>query len=289
MARVRDLVAQADDQTKRPIVVKIEGGDKSFSFEDRKHIIIGRKDPTRDEVPDIDLTTLNLNFAGVSRKHCRFIYINSRWSIEDLGSRNGTWLNGKLLVANHPFRLRNNDQIRVGGISLTVELETEEQKLDEQTSAHKPVVFSNQLKFTSGAISKDQEGLNPSYITETVMPYLTALIDMAKHIDQAKKRPNREISIQSIQFNAPNVLVAINCKHEIFEFMTSQATTKVKADGTSSQSTASVPHQQVATELAKQFASENFPLIGPDQSTYYQKLLIPLLETCLKSNLKIVV
>lgn len=47
----------------------------------------------------------------VSRRHCRLIHEDGRWFVEDLGSSNGTLLNGKSIERGE---VREGDEITVG-------------------------------------------------------------------------------------------------------------------------------------------------------------------------------
>ena len=49
---------------------------------------------------------------NVSRLHAKLSPIAGRWALEDLGARNGTWVNGERLVGMHV--LHHGDEIRVG-------------------------------------------------------------------------------------------------------------------------------------------------------------------------------
>lgn len=51
--------------------------------------------------------------ANVSRLHAKLSPVAGRWALQDVGSRNGTWVNGERLVGMRI--LRHNDEIRVGG------------------------------------------------------------------------------------------------------------------------------------------------------------------------------
>ena len=68
----------------------------------------------------------------LSRQHARIIRDgNGGLTIEDLGSRNGTFVNGERLVALIP--LKSGDRITVGGVTLKVESEsTTRVRIDEQ-------------------------------------------------------------------------------------------------------------------------------------------------------------
>jgi DNA-binding winged helix-turn-helix (wHTH) protein len=51
--------------------------------------------------------------TGVSRRHARIVIEHDEATIEDLGSRNGTYLKGRRL--NEPAALRDGDVFRIGG------------------------------------------------------------------------------------------------------------------------------------------------------------------------------
>jgi two-component system cell cycle response regulator len=85
-------------------LVLIYGGPElGKRFELRQDAVIGR-DPSCDIVVDMSF---------VSRQHARLTRNGSEWLIEDLGSRNGTQVNGAPAEALTP--LRNGDQIKAGG------------------------------------------------------------------------------------------------------------------------------------------------------------------------------
>lgn len=58
------------------------------------------------------LNDLVLNDAEVSRRHCRLVLQNDGYMIEDLGSTNGTFVNGKRVTA--PLLLYHGDTIELG-------------------------------------------------------------------------------------------------------------------------------------------------------------------------------
>ncbi len=71
-------------------------------------------------LPECDLC---LPYSEVSRQHMRLTRTQDNWSIEDLGSTNGTLLNQTLL--RRPQRLHHNDLIQVGTICLVVHIEAD--------------------------------------------------------------------------------------------------------------------------------------------------------------------
>ena len=68
-------------------------------------VIIGRSPSCR----------LRLPSDNVSRKHARIFFRNDEYYIEDLGSTNGTYVNGIRVVK---CALRKNDLIYIGGVKV---------------------------------------------------------------------------------------------------------------------------------------------------------------------------
>ena len=69
---------------------------------------------------------LRLNDDGISRRHCRILSIGGRVIVEDLGSANGTLVNGEMVQHQE---LKEGDKIRLG--ANTMLKFTYQDKLDE--------------------------------------------------------------------------------------------------------------------------------------------------------------
>ena len=85
--------------------------DDSISYfpVDRENYIIGRSDDC----------CLTLNDVKISRIHCRILNNEDTFILEDLGSKNGTKVNGLFVKKKI---LNNGDQIQVGDIKLSFEI-----------------------------------------------------------------------------------------------------------------------------------------------------------------------
>ena len=59
-------------------------------------------------------------FSVISGSHCRVIKTSSGWSIEDLGSTNGTFYNNSRLAPNTPVSIQSNGRIKLANVELTV-------------------------------------------------------------------------------------------------------------------------------------------------------------------------
>lgn len=75
---------------------------------------IGRWDADNGIFPDVDLDTHDPE-AKVSRRHARIIKENGQYSLEDLGSTNGTFINrGRRLIPGTRQPLNDGDEVIVG-------------------------------------------------------------------------------------------------------------------------------------------------------------------------------
>ena len=69
--------------------------------------VIGR-DPQAD---------ISLHFPGISRRHARIAIAGDQVTLEDLGSKNGTWLRGQRIVTRTP--LCDGDELTIGTVVVT--------------------------------------------------------------------------------------------------------------------------------------------------------------------------
>jgi hypothetical protein len=62
-------------------------------------------------------------FAGqqtVSSTHCKVLKVSGSWHIQDLGSTNGTFVQGNKLAPNAPYPMSSNTVIKVGTLEFVV-------------------------------------------------------------------------------------------------------------------------------------------------------------------------
>ena len=103
-----DLIPPGDEIT-------FQMGDRFLTLKLQDSIIFGRDthDPD-DPKPDVDLTPLRAQEQGVSRRHLRIKYKDQHLFAIDLGSSNGTWLNGHRMMSYTEYPVRSSDELRLG-------------------------------------------------------------------------------------------------------------------------------------------------------------------------------
>jgi hypothetical protein len=101
--------------------IEVEGGSKPIVLKPRNEdMIFGRRDPTTGSAPEVDLTPFAGYRMGVSRRHASLQMEAERLSLWDLGSSNGTFLNGNKLNPHQPYGLSDGDEVRLGQMVLKV-------------------------------------------------------------------------------------------------------------------------------------------------------------------------
>lgn len=111
-----------DENGAQPLVVRLSIADsrREIEFPVSKEITLGRLDAASATFPDVDLTPDNGLEKGVSRRHARITRKATELYLEDLGSVNGTYLNGKRLTPYLPHALTNEDEIRLSRILMHI-------------------------------------------------------------------------------------------------------------------------------------------------------------------------
>lgn len=94
------------------LIVAGEGRGEKFSIEEGNNLI-GRWDPQSVAFPEIDLTDHDSE-AKISRRHAVIERDSDRLAIEDVGSLNGTFLNGAKLELGKLQPLKVGDELEIG-------------------------------------------------------------------------------------------------------------------------------------------------------------------------------
>jgi pSer/pThr/pTyr-binding forkhead associated (FHA) protein len=101
------------------ITLTVSGSGETITLEGKRDYILGREGQESDS-PDVNLSPHGAREKGVSRKHASLRVDRRQLLLMDLGSSNGTWLNGSQLAPQEPSRLESGDEIRLGKLVLKV-------------------------------------------------------------------------------------------------------------------------------------------------------------------------
>jgi pSer/pThr/pTyr-binding forkhead associated (FHA) protein len=149
----------------------------------------------------VDLTPYGAADLGVSRQHAQISYAGA-YTISDIGSTNGTWLNQARLSAHKPYSLRSGDEIRLGTLRLTVYYH-----LDEGSESNPEEVI---LLTETPSHASQRQRLTLAYWTDVIQPYLAALVQLQDVINPFQGASTREVTLNTISAMRPDLPIGIS-------------------------------------------------------------------------------
>ena len=112
----------ADEMSNEIATLMLTSSDGSMlEIPAKDEVVIGREDPISDVFPDLDLTELGGMDKGVSRKHAVIHRSGPNYTVEDMGSTNGTYINKKKLRPHTPQTIKPGDELRFGKLALMLQ------------------------------------------------------------------------------------------------------------------------------------------------------------------------
>jgi pSer/pThr/pTyr-binding forkhead associated (FHA) protein len=105
----------------REIILQIRGTTRRLMLTESTALVLGRTDVSVRFTPDIDLTPYGGADRGVSRAHAKLHLVDKRLFLTDLGSTNGTFVDGKRLDPNSPVPVRQGDEIIIGKLAIGIQ------------------------------------------------------------------------------------------------------------------------------------------------------------------------
>lgn len=93
-----------------------------FSLSAGAETLVGRRDPVTGIFPDVDLSPIDAQ-RSVSRRHAKVFRRGDKLFVsEEIGTMNGTFVNGNRLVKGVPAEVDEGDELRFGVVGLTLSL-----------------------------------------------------------------------------------------------------------------------------------------------------------------------
>ncbi len=102
------------------IALKVAGNNVGIPLFGQQEYILGRAEKGQAVIPDIDLNRFGAHEKGVSRLHCHLRFEGDSLLAIDLGSANGTFVNDKRVLPDHPAILSDGDILRLGNLIIEV-------------------------------------------------------------------------------------------------------------------------------------------------------------------------
>jgi CRP-like cAMP-binding protein len=93
-----------------------------FPLAEGAETVVGRRDPVTGIFPDIDLSPIDAQ-RSVSRRHAKVYRRGGKLYLsEEIGTMNGTFVNGNRLAQGVPAEVREGDELRFGVVGLELSL-----------------------------------------------------------------------------------------------------------------------------------------------------------------------
>ncbi|NJP07709.1 MAG: FHA domain-containing protein [Chloroflexaceae bacterium] len=106
-------------------ILELARGERIPLPANKTSIIVGRADPASRIYPDIDLTAFGGEQGGVSRQHARLEFQHGQWSVTDLDSTSGTWVDNNRTTSYSAAPIHNGARLQFGHVAATFRLITE--------------------------------------------------------------------------------------------------------------------------------------------------------------------
>lgn len=102
-------------------VIVVHVGDDNLQIPIRRNLFLGRDESHNGITTVVDLRPYGGYRMGVSHRHAEiFLTDDHHLEISDLGSSNGTFLNGEMLNPLHSYRLCDGDHIQLGDLEVQI-------------------------------------------------------------------------------------------------------------------------------------------------------------------------
>jgi CRP-like cAMP-binding protein len=112
--------SENSETTERAVLIHRESG-TSFEIPSGGDVLVGRRDPITGIQPEVDLSPVDPE-RSCSRQHAKIIRDGGRYLlVEDIGTTNGTFLDGERLDTGVPVELQSGGEVRFGTVTLSFE------------------------------------------------------------------------------------------------------------------------------------------------------------------------
>lgn len=159
-------------------------------------LVLGRKqEVTTEQV--LDLSAYGRLAHSISRRHALISQHNNSYSLSDLGSTNGTWLNQQLLQPGKNYPLQNLDLVRLGLFSFRI-------CFHAQAEPMRTVRLYMQGHNT---LMPGQHLLSSPYLLQKIAPYLYALNELHQVLALGQQQAANDLKLYRIQEEFEGIVV----------------------------------------------------------------------------------
>jgi hypothetical protein len=170
-------------------VFQILGHDQPLITHIHPRITVGRFG-VGEPPPTVDLGPYSGSTLGVSRQHAVIATSSKGYTLQDLNSTNGTWVNDHKLESNETVSLASGDLIHFGQLACYAYF---------QSPTRTATLASS---FTMSDASGAAFNLTPRTLLSMVSPFVMALSGLQSVHNDAQRQPASEIQVVSLQYDS---------------------------------------------------------------------------------------
>lgn len=119
-ARVQEVQPETKEDARPLVVLRVVDDNQVIRLNGRSEYTLGRIAEGQPILPDVDLSTHDAYPLGVSRLHIAIKVAVDRIVVMDLGSSNGTRINGQKIVPHVDYPVNLGDIIALGKLKVQV-------------------------------------------------------------------------------------------------------------------------------------------------------------------------
>jgi FHA domain/zinc-ribbon domain len=173
----------------QPVLVKAYKGE----------ITVGRYSPG-EIAPSLDLNPYNGSVLGVSRQHAIITRNDEGYTIKDMGSTNGTWLNDVQLEPQRTYPLHSGDLIRAAQVIMNIYFRL------PSASDRGEIGLTLKNEFNNTAPLK----LTIEHFQSVLTPYLAAVSGFQQVVVELLGQSQSEVVITSMAVDAAKSVITVN-------------------------------------------------------------------------------
>lgn len=171
-----------------------------------QEVVMGRAEPG-DQSVNVNFAVQNAYQYGVSRVHAAIIPHQNSYMVEDLGSTNGTMLNGKSLTPYMPVEINPGDRIQIGKFEMLVYFKAQPSQPQASPlytpNAEMITLIERNLSLTQAF------SMTPQYMENNLLPFINALSGLQTVINASTSRDGQHISVTRINAEIDRFMVKI--------------------------------------------------------------------------------
>ena len=256
----------APNLPKGALIVFVMDEPQPIVIQDAQIITVGRR-AEGSAAPFVDLAAFGAAVLGVSRQHIQIRHADGVWTVEDLESTNGTWLNRVRLAPHKTYELQENDNIWLGHLKLSLCFGAG-QPVREAFLTLKDIVTA----------TPSPQRLTPLYLATYIIPYLEAVAEIERICNEVRGGISEEMHVNNIGVKDDLIFVRLDGVSESVDLIQRHLIPwrkQLYEDGDEPDLNLDEARQDELGELARQIMADMAPDVPDEELSAYLDMFLP--------------